>query len=254
MKMNAFVRLSILLIMVSGCTPWTFCQSNEDLIRQGIEAYDEKDFESAEESFRAAGGEESDYRSSYNLANSLYEQGAYEEANKEYERALSQNHEEFDPSNVYYNMGNAAFEQGQLKEALASYKQALTLNPGDMDAKRNFMKALGQLKQQQQQQQQQENQEQEPSEDDQQNQDQQNPQDQPPEEEEESESEDQQDNEEPQVEEQQKPEPPEESPDPSNMDDKTAEYYLDLIDKTDAQVQKKLKQQKGADKKISKKW
>jgi hypothetical protein len=99
---------------------------------------------------------------SYNLGNSLYRQGQFDEAATALMRgALSD-----DPQvrqSALYNLGNTFVQMQKYPEALTAYRKALELDPNDLDTKINFEKALQLLQQQQQQQQQQ--QEQKPGDD-----------------------------------------------------------------------------------------
>ncbi|NIQ00418.1 MAG: tetratricopeptide repeat protein, partial [Nitrospinaceae bacterium] len=71
----------------------------------------------------------------YNLANSFYQQGKFQEALQEYTRTASRTEDPNLKFKSIYNTGNALFKLGQLEASAAAYKRALELDPGDMDAK-----------------------------------------------------------------------------------------------------------------------
>ena len=93
----------------------------------------------------------------YNLANTLYRLGAFEEAGGLLSRATEIASAEL-AEHGFYNLGNNFFQQQQMELSIEAYKEALRLDPNDMDAKYNLELAM--LQQEQQEQQQQEQQEQ----------------------------------------------------------------------------------------------
>ncbi|MBR1889068.1 MAG: tetratricopeptide repeat protein [Alloprevotella sp.] len=67
-------------------------------------------------------------------ADSLYEQGNYLEATKEYEDVIDTN-----PSFVaYYNLGNSYYRQKQLGKAILNYERAIRRNPTSADVRFNL--------------------------------------------------------------------------------------------------------------------
>jgi len=101
----------------------------------------------------------------YNIGNTLYKQGNYEEALLEYNKVLTAKDADLH-FRSYYNMGNTLYRMGKLPEAILSYTEALKLNPDDNESKYNLEFVRNKLKEQlrnqeQSQQQQQEQQSQE---------------------------------------------------------------------------------------------
>ena len=97
----------------------------------------------------------------YNIGNTLYKQGNYEEALLEYDKVLTAKDADL-YFRSYYNMGNTLYRMGKLPEAILSYTEALKLNPDDDESKYNLEfvrnKLKEQLRNQEQSQQQQEQQ------------------------------------------------------------------------------------------------
>lgn len=118
----------------------------------GNKCFDEKKYTDAiEEYTRALSFRKDNSEIKYNLANSLFESGKFEEALKSYENSEGKLSDR-EKSNLYYNMGNTFFKMDKLKEAGELYKKSLMLNPEDKWAKENFELALKKLEQQKQQQ------------------------------------------------------------------------------------------------------
>ncbi len=121
--------------------------------RQGIEDYNAQNYSSAVQSFKSAKEDQPDNPGvDYNLGNSFYKQGKFQEALSGYSQAASG--ESKLKQNALYNSGNALYRLGKLEESIASYKEALKLDPTDMDAKFNLEYARLQLKKKEQEQEQ----------------------------------------------------------------------------------------------------
>ena len=96
--------------------------------REGITHYNRKEFDRATTKFQASQLEQPDNSDvSYNLANSLYRLGRYEEAVETYKKALGEKTSPSLKQKSYYNMGNAYYRMGYLEESIDAYKKALKL-------------------------------------------------------------------------------------------------------------------------------
>jgi len=89
----------------------------------------------------------------FNVANALYKQGKYDEAEVLYNKALGEGNNNL-KARAHYNLGNVKVKKKQLEDALKSYRNAIKLNPDDKDARINYEHVLRMQQQQQQQQQQ----------------------------------------------------------------------------------------------------
>ena len=122
---------------------------------EGMELYREQAFDKASQKFLEARKEKpDDPKISYNLGNSRYKQGKFDEALQDYSRSVN---EKSDPALIQkstYNMGNTLFRMGKLEESVASYKKALELDPSDMDTKYNLEFVREQIEKKKQEQQQ----------------------------------------------------------------------------------------------------
>ena len=67
---------------------------------------------------------------SFEQANTLYEQGKFQEAAAVYEGVIKSGRAS---SAVFFNLGNAYFKDGQLGRALMNYRMSERLDPRDPD-------------------------------------------------------------------------------------------------------------------------
>jgi tetratricopeptide (TPR) repeat protein len=127
-------------------------QGERPLIREGNKQYKENKYADAETSYRKALNKNSkSLEASFNIGNSLYKQGKYDEAAKQFAAIADSVKNNKDVlSKSYYNLGNSYFKSNKLQESANAYKNALRNNPTDMDAKFNLSLVNNMLKQQQQ--------------------------------------------------------------------------------------------------------
>ena len=135
-------------------------QTVDSYIQKGNDYYRQSAYEMAERQYRKV-LEKSPQNATalYNLANALYRQKKYDEAQEVLTRftagtVQNQNIKEA----AYYNSGVIYSRQRDLPTSIEAYKNALRLNPNDKDARENLQKALSELRNQQQQNQRQQNQ------------------------------------------------------------------------------------------------
>ncbi len=75
--------------------------------------------------------------------NTLYEEGKYDEAIREYSRLYEQG---FESGSLYYNIGNCYFKKGDIGRAILNYERAKKLIPGDSDLVSNYTYARSLIK------------------------------------------------------------------------------------------------------------
>ena len=98
-----------------------------------------KDFVSAEVAYRKALSKQPTANiGSYNLGNSLYKSGHYNEAVFRHKQAAKQAQNKTDRHKAYYNMGNALMKTEQYGQAVEAYKNALRNNPSDEETRYNL--------------------------------------------------------------------------------------------------------------------
>ena len=116
-----------------------FADSFDSKAREGVTHYNREQYDQAAAKFQESQLEQSDNPDvAYNLANSLYRLGRYEEAVEAYKKAIGENTSPALKQKSYYNMGNAYYRMSYLDESIDAYKKALELNPGDKDSKFNL--------------------------------------------------------------------------------------------------------------------
>jgi len=74
--------------------------------------------------------------------NSLYEEGKYDLAIKEYSQLLSQ---DLESGNLYFNLGNCYFKKGELGKSILYYERAERLIPRDGDLMSNYTFAISKI-------------------------------------------------------------------------------------------------------------
>ncbi|HBJ76957.1 MAG TPA: BatB/BatC protein [Porphyromonadaceae bacterium] len=121
-------------------------------------------------------------QANFNLANTLYKQGKYDQAKKQYERVITDTKDKEIRANSFHNIGNIAMQSQQYDNAISAYREALRNNPKDNETRYNLALAqkLRNQQQNQSQNQQQQQQEEEKKEEQPQEQQPQNNQQQPP--------------------------------------------------------------------------
>lgn len=137
--------MKILVYIIAGWTvglgiiPQALADSFDPKAREGVTHYNREEFKQAAAKFQASqleAPENSDV--AYNLANSHYRLGRYDEAVEAYKKVLAENSSPNLKQKSWYNMGNTYYRMGYLEEAIDAYKKALKLNSGDKESKFNL--------------------------------------------------------------------------------------------------------------------
>lgn len=92
---------------------------------------------------RVQAGKSSDPDYIFYKGNTLYEEGKYDEAIREYSKLHDQ---DFESGNLYYNIGNCYFKKGEIGKAILNYERAKKLIPGDSDLASNYNYARSMIK------------------------------------------------------------------------------------------------------------
>ena len=131
-------------------------------MEQGLAAYQDGEYEQALDSFLNAQIESpDDPAAQYNIGNTYYRLGQYEDARKNYLAALETDtaeRGEGEPASdlekhALFNLGNTSFRLQEYDKALDYYKRVLEIDPQDEDARKNVAfveKMLEEMKKQQQ--------------------------------------------------------------------------------------------------------
>lgn len=144
------LKVAAIIIFLLASLPGSAQKENE-LIKQGNEAYKKSDYNKAATDYSAAAGQNANNPiAQYNLGNALYKSDKKEDAIKAYDQASSQLNNASEKSNALYNKGVVYQNDKKLPECIEAYKEALKLAPDNEDARQNLQKALQQQQQQQQ--------------------------------------------------------------------------------------------------------
>jgi len=82
--------------------------------------------------------EPGNYSIAFNIGNTLYKLGRYDEAKKAFQRAESLTQSAEKSANSYYNQSLTGIKSEKTEEAIKDLKNAIKLNPEDKDARANF--------------------------------------------------------------------------------------------------------------------
>lgn len=149
------VALSIPLVMNARDTGEERSNKSErSSVRKGNKEYENNNYVGAEIDYRKAldaaplSGD-----ATFNLGDALYQQQKYEDAAKEFQKAINGETDPVKQSEAWYNLGNTYMQGQKYAEGIEAYKNALRKNPKDENARYNLRLAQLMLKEQQQQQQ-----------------------------------------------------------------------------------------------------
>lgn len=128
-------------------------QRSNNYVYEGNELINSDDFISAEMEYRKAISEQStNVAGSYNLGNSYYQKGQYDEALFRHTQAAENAVSKEEKHKAYHNIGNILMQNKMCKEAVEAFKNALRNDPSDDETRYNFALAKECAEQQQDQQ------------------------------------------------------------------------------------------------------
>lgn len=119
-------------------------------VRAGNRKFRKDNWKEADISYRKALVKDStSVAANYNLANTLYRQENYEEAEKLMKKIGDNASASANAADYWYNTGDIAIARKDWQGAVNAFKEALLKNPSDMDAKENYIYAKKMLENQQ---------------------------------------------------------------------------------------------------------
>ena len=125
-------------------------------IKKGNRLYKEQKFDDAKKEYQKALEQSPDNASAnYNMGNADFRKNSFDDAVKSYDAAAKNATDNATKEKSLYNKGVASIKQQKLEESIAAWKDALKIDPADEEARDNLIKAIRELKNKQQQQQQQ---------------------------------------------------------------------------------------------------
>lgn len=119
-------------------------------VRAGNRKFRKDNWKEADISYRKALVKDStSVAANYNLANTLYRQENYDEAEKLMKKIGDNASASANAADYWYNTGDIAIAKKDWQGAVNAFKEALLKNPSDMDAKENYIYAKKMLENQQ---------------------------------------------------------------------------------------------------------
>jgi tetratricopeptide (TPR) repeat protein len=137
----------LILLLIAVITSISFAQEKEELLalkKANNYVYEgnqlaEEDFVSAEMEYRKALSKEpTSVAGVYNLGNSYYQSGNYEEALYRHQQAIKNTTSKDEKHKAYHNIGNILMKNKKCKEAVEAFKNALRNNPNDDETRYNL--------------------------------------------------------------------------------------------------------------------
>ncbi len=244
------MRLSFPLVAVFLCSS-VAAESYRDQVAAGNEAFRVGNYSEALDYYHVAETEIPESPElEYNIASTLHEQGAYEEAVDKFRKALNTT-DLLQEAKAHYNLGSTHFRMEDYQKAIEHYQRAVEIDPDDMDAKYNLELARRKLKDQmeQQQEKQEEQQDQQQEEQQKQQEEEQDKQEENQEQEEQQQPQEQQNDEQQQQEQPQPQEPSEEE-----LSKEDAERILNALRDDEQEMQENRKKIQARGNYIGKDW
>lgn len=151
--------LLTILICFATILTYSYSESPKKFIREGNKNYKEEKYIDAEVQYKKALESDSNsLKANFNLGNSLYKQGRFDESGSIFQNLAHQGIDKEILAKAYHNLGNSLLKSKKYPESIDAYKKSLRLKPDDLDTKYNLEYAKKMLIQEQQQQKQQNNQ------------------------------------------------------------------------------------------------
>ena len=155
MKNVLYVLIGIASLLVSIDAAG---QVDKKDVRRGNRDFRKENFREAEIDYRKALVKDSmSVAANYNLANTLYREGDFAQAQQALERVKDVAPMSGSAADYYFNLGDAALQQKDYQKAVEAFGESLIRRPEDLQAKENFIYAKKMLQNQQQNQQNQNN-------------------------------------------------------------------------------------------------
>lgn len=124
-------------------------QNNNLSLYQGNQQYKLKNYELAQKYYeKAIEGGNSDFKTHFNLGDSYYKQGKYDDAAKKFEEIAETTKATKDKAKAYHNLGNTWLQKKDYQKSIDAYKNALKNNPADEDTRYNLAYAQKKLEEQ----------------------------------------------------------------------------------------------------------
>ena len=149
MKHYKYITLFVVTFLMGVSA---MAQVDKKDVRRGNRDFKKENYREAEIDYRKALVKDSlSVAANYNLANTLYREGDYAQAQQVLERVKDTAPMSSSPADYYFNLGDVALQQQDYQKAVDAFAESLILRPDDLQAKENYIYARKKLEDQQNQ-------------------------------------------------------------------------------------------------------
>ncbi len=146
MKLKIYTAVAVGLALMSFEAS---AQIDKKDVRRGNRDFRKENFREAEIDYRKASVKDSmSVAANYNLANTLYREGDFAQAQQTLERIKDVVPASASAADYYFNLGDAAIQQRNWQAAVDAFRESLILRPEDLQAKENYIYAKKKLEDQ----------------------------------------------------------------------------------------------------------
>lgn len=143
------IRHYIIAACLGTCTLATQAQTENKSIRAGNKLYKAGKYDQAQPEYeKAITQNPNNAVGRFNLGNAQFRKEDFAASEKNYEEAAADSKTDDIKQKSLYNKGVSLTKQKKLQESIDAYKKSLRLNPQDQDTRYNLEKALAELKKQ----------------------------------------------------------------------------------------------------------
>ncbi len=126
-----------------------FSQTDRREVRKGNKLYRAEKFDEAEIKYRHSQEKNpNNHTGTFNLGNSLYKQGRYQEASQSFESIAQLLSRPKDKAQALHNLGNSYLKAEKFKESIEAYKNSLRIEPNDNETRHNLAYAMTKMQEQ----------------------------------------------------------------------------------------------------------
>ncbi|MCC8174089.1 MAG: tetratricopeptide repeat protein, partial [Odoribacter sp.] len=114
-------------------------QKERKFIREGNNLFHGNNFENAEREYRKALDQKDEsFEAAFNLADAMYKQQRYDEALEQFQALAASETDKERLGEIYHNIGNTLLTMNKVDESIEAYKNSLRNRPESMETKYNL--------------------------------------------------------------------------------------------------------------------
>jgi len=139
----------ILFFLLLGNFSFGQEKANNLSLYEGNRQYKLKNYAEAQKYYeKVVESGSNDYKTHFNLGDTYYQQGKYDDAAKKFEEISETAKTTKDKAKAYHNLGNSWLKKKDYEKSIDAYKKALKNNPADEDTRYNLAYAQKKLQEQ----------------------------------------------------------------------------------------------------------